>query len=173
MTHNAAEQPLDQTTATTSEDVAADTAGVLAGNGIQATEQALETTRLAAQAAADKLAKDVVAFDVSQQLAITDVFLIASAGNERQVGAIVDGVEEALLQHGLRPVRREGDRENRWVLLDYVDVVVHVQHDEERSLYSLERLWRDCPRIELDLDAPPADAQPVQAVADQRPWLAN
>lgn len=138
-----------------------------------ATTEALETTRLAAQAAADKLAKDVVAFDVSQQLAITDVFLIASAGNERQVGAIVDGVEEQLLKHGLRPVRREGDRENRWVLLDYVDVVVHVQHDEERSLYSLERLWRDCPRIELELDAPPADAAPLDAEPDARPWLAN
>lgn len=119
-----------------------------------ATPQARQVTEWAAQAAADKLAKDIVAFDVSGHLAITDVFLIASAGNERQVGAIVDGIEESLLKHGLRPTRREGDRENRWVLLDYLDVVVHVQHDDERQLYSLERLWRDCPRIELHLDEP-------------------
>ena len=117
-------------------------------------EQALTITRIAAQAAADKLARDVVALDVTEHLAITDVFLIASAPNERQVGAIVEGIEEKLIKHGLKPVRREGDRENRWVLLDYLDVVVHVQHDEERQLYSLERLWRDCPRLELHIDAP-------------------
>ncbi len=114
----------------------------------------LELTQLAAQAASDKLANDIVAFDVSEQLAITDVFLIASANTERQVGAIVDGIEEKLLKAGYRPTRREGDRENRWVLLDYLDIVVHVQHTEERVLYSLERLWRDCPRLELDVDAP-------------------
>lgn len=115
-------------------------------------DQVLQHVRIAAQAAADKLADNIVAFDVSEQLAITDVFLIASAGNERQVGAIVDGVEEALLAVKVKPVRREGDRENRWVLLDYIDFVVHVQHTEERTLYSLERLWKDCPQIPLDLD---------------------
>ena len=119
-----------------------------------ATDQALTITRIAAQAASDKLARDVIAFDVSAHLAITDVFLIASAPNERQVGAIVDGIEEALVKRGFKPARREGDRENRWVLLDYIDVVVHVQHDEERQLYSLERLWRDCPPIPLQLDVP-------------------
>ena len=118
------------------------------------TEQGLTITRIAAQAASDKLARDIVAFDVNEHLAITDVFLIASAANERQVGAIVDGIEEALIKRGFKPARREGDRENRWVLLDYLDVVVHVQHDEERQLYSLERLWRDCPPIELRLDVP-------------------
>lgn len=117
-------------------------------------DQVLQHVRIAAQAAADKLADNIVAFDVSEQLAITDVFLIASAGNERQVGAIVDGVEEALLADKVKPVRREGDRENRWVLLDYIDFVVHVQHTEERTLYSLERLWKDCPQIPLDLDLP-------------------
>ncbi|HET9129078.1 MAG TPA: ribosome silencing factor [Propionibacteriaceae bacterium] len=121
-------------------------------------DQALTITRIAAQAASDKLARDIVAFDVTEHLAITDVFLIASAPNERQVGAIVDGIEEALVKHGFKPVRREGDRENRWVLLDYLDVVVHVQHDEERQLYSLERLWRDCPRLDLPLDQPPTAA---------------
>ncbi|GAA2182222.1 ribosome silencing factor [Brooklawnia cerclae] len=124
-----------------------------AGSDVSATESALSITRLAAQAASDKKGLDIVAFDVSEALAITDVFLIVSASNERQVGAIVDAVEERLIQQAnLRPTRREGDRENRWVLLDYVDVVVHVQHSEERTLYSLERLWKDCPRIPLDLD---------------------
>lgn len=121
-------------------------------------DQALTITRIAAQAASDKLARDIVAFDVTEHLAITDVFLIASAPNERQVGAIVEGIEEKLVASGFKPVRREGDRENRWVLLDYLDVVVHVQHDEERQLYSLERLWRDCPRLDLQLDEPPTAA---------------
>lgn len=116
-----------------------------------ATDEAVETTRAAALAAADKQAEDIVAFDVSDQLGITDTFLICSAGNERQVGAVVDAIEERLLQLGRKPLRREGVRENRWVLLDYVDVVVHVQHDEERVLYNLERLWKDCPSLELGL----------------------
>ena len=92
----------------------------------------------------------------SERLAITDVFLIVNATNERQVGAVVDGIEEALLKHGLKTVRREGDRENRWVLLDYLDAVIHVQHSEERALYALERLWKDCPPIDLGLPEIPA-----------------
>ncbi len=123
-----------------------------------ATQEALALTRIAAQAAADKLGTDIVAFDVSERLAITDVFLIVTAKNERQVGGVVDGVEEALYKAGTKVVRREGDREARWVLLDFLDLVVHVQHSEERQLYSLERLWRDCPRIELELDLAPVDA---------------
>ena len=120
-----------------------------------ATEEAVRVTRLAAEAANEKKGLDIVAFDVSEALAITDVFLIVSANNERLVGAIVDAIEERLIEReGLRPSRREGDRENRWVLLDYVDVVVHVQHSEERSLYTLERLWKNCPRIALALDEP-------------------
>jgi ribosome-associated protein len=81
---------------------------------------------------------------------ITDCFVIASAPNERQVGAIVDGVEEKMREAGTKPVRREGAREGRWVLLDFVDVVVHVQHTEERVFYGLERLWKDCPEIPFD-----------------------
>ena len=119
-----------------------------------ATEEAVRVTRLAAEAANEKKGLDIVAFDVSEALAITDVFLIASANNERQVSAIVDGVEETLLKHRLKPTRREGDRENRWVLLDYLDFVVHVQHTEERTLYNLERLWKDCPQIPLDIHLP-------------------
>jgi ribosome-associated protein len=117
-----------------------------------ATEHALELTQVAAQAAADKLGTDIVAFDVSEQLAITDVFLVVTATNERQVGSVVDGVEEALRGLGAKPVRREGDREQRWVLLDYLDLVVHVQHADERRFYALERLWQDTPPIRLGLD---------------------
>ena len=117
-----------------------------------ATDHAITLTRIAAGAASDKLGSDLVAFDVSEPLAITDVFLIVSASNERQVGAIVDAVEEGLLRQGTKPARREGHGENRWVLLDYLDLVVHVMHTEERALYALERLWHDCPRIELRLD---------------------
>jgi ribosome-associated protein len=96
--------------------------------------------------------------DVSDRLAITDAFVLASAPNERQVQAIVDEVEERLREHGVRPVRREGVAESRWVLLDFVDVVVHVQHAEERAYYALERLWKDCPTIPfVDRSAPPAD----------------
>lgn len=122
-----------------------------------ATEHALDIARIAARAAVAKKALDPVAFDVSERLAITDIFVIVHATNERQVGAVVDAVEEALLKAGVKAVRREGDRENRWVLLDFLDTVVHVQHSEERALYGLERLWKDCPRLDLGpLEPPPA-----------------
>ncbi|HEV2087133.1 MAG TPA: ribosome silencing factor [Cryptosporangiaceae bacterium] len=112
-----------------------------------ASDRALELARAAAQAAADKLAADIVLLDVSDRLVITDVFVIASAPNERQVSAIVDAVHESLAKRDAKPVRREGEREGRWVLLDYLDVIVHVQHTEEHSFYGLERLWKDCPAI--------------------------
>jgi len=114
-----------------------------------ATERAVELLIAAAEAAHDKKAENVLAFDVSEQLAITDAFLVASASNDRQVRAIVDAIEEKLRTLDAKPARREGEREGRWVLLDYLEVVIHVQHDEERSFYSLERLWRDCPIIPL------------------------
>jgi ribosome-associated protein len=116
---------------------------------VTATERALELATAAAEAAAEKLADDIVAFDVSDQLVITDIFVLCSAPNDRQVRAIVDGIEERLRALGARPIRREGEREGRWVLLDYIDVVVHVQHADERAYYALERLWRDCPSIPL------------------------
>src|SRR4051794_20478343 len=112
-----------------------------------ASAEARDTALLAAQAAADKLATDVSIVDVSDRLAITDAFVLASAPNERQVQSIVDEVEERLREHGVKPVRREGVAESRWVLLDFVDIVVHVQHAEERAYYALERLWKDCPVI--------------------------
>ena len=119
-----------------------------------ASERAVELALAAAQAAADKLAQDILLLDVSEQLVITDVFLLASAPNERQVESIVDAVEERLRREGVKPVRREGEREGRWVLLDFSDVVVHVQHAEERAYYALERLWKDCPTIPfIDRDA--------------------
>ena len=114
-----------------------------------ATDRAVSFIRAAAEAASDKLAEDIVAFDVSEQLIITDAFLLCSAKSDRQVRAVVDEVEDRLRELGAKPVRREGDREARWVLLDYADVVIHVQHEEERQFYALERLWRDCPLVEL------------------------
>jgi ribosome-associated protein len=116
---------------------------------VAATDHALNLVRIAAEAASDKLASDIVAFDVSERLVITDAFLVCSAPNDRQVKAIVDEVEDRLLRAGAKPVRREGERDGRWVLLDYADIVVHVQHEEERAFYALERLWRDCPLIRL------------------------
>ena len=114
-----------------------------------ATDHAVELVVTAARAASDKLAQQIIAFDVSEQLAITDAFLLASATNDRQVKAIVDAIEEGLREIGAKPVRREGERDGRWVLIDYADIVVHVQHEQARAFYALERLWRDCPLVEL------------------------
>lgn len=119
-----------------------------------ATENARDLARVAAQAAADKKARDLVLIDVSDQLVVTDCFVIASAANERQVESVVDEVEKKMRAAGTKPVRREGEREGRWVLLDFVDVVVHVQHTEEREFYGLERLWKDCPRVPFTERAP-------------------
>jgi ribosome-associated protein len=120
---------------------------------LTASPRSIELAEAAVSAAADKLGTDLVILDVSDQLVITDCFVLAAAPNDRQVKAIVDSVEERLLALGAKPVRREGEREGRWVLLDYVDIVVHVQHSEERTYYSLERLWKDCPTLPLPDDA--------------------
>ena len=117
-----------------------------------ATPEAIAMAQAAAEAAADKLATDIVAIDVSEYLVISDVFLLCTATNDRQVRAVVDAIEERLLREGAKPIRREGEKESRWVLLDYGDVVVHVQVAEERIHYALERLWKDCPSIPLDID---------------------
>lgn len=114
-----------------------------------ATPRAIELVETAALAAADKLAQDIVAYDVSDQLAITDAFLLCSGANDRQVRSIVDEVELRMRQAGAKLVRREGEREGRWVLLDYMDVVVHVQNSDERMFYGLERIWKDCPLVPL------------------------
>jgi ribosome-associated protein len=128
-----------------------------------ATETSRDLAVIAANAAADKLATDIVLIDVSDRLAITDIFVIATGNNERQVEAIVDEVEERLRRAGAKPVRREGRRDGRWVLLDYVDVVVHVQHAEERVFYALERLWKDCPFLPFTPEGAPADTEPAPA----------
>ena len=114
-----------------------------------ATPRAVELIEIAATAAADKLATNIIAYDVSDQLVITDAFLLCSAANDRQVRSVVDEIELRLSQAGAKPIRREGERDGRWVLLDYVDIVVHVQHADERVYYALERLWKDCPVIRL------------------------
>ena len=117
---------------------------------MSATPRARELATIAGRAAADKIAESVVALDVSGQMPLTDIFLIVSADNERQVQAIVDAVEEALREQAeVKPLRREGNGPGRWVLLDFGDIVVHAQHDEERDFYDLERLWRDCPHLDL------------------------
>jgi ribosome-associated protein len=116
---------------------------------VTATPRAIELTEIAATAAADKLATDIIAYDVSDQLAITDAFLLCTGANDRQVRAIIDEVELKLKQAGATLVRREGEQEGRWVLLDYNDLVVHVQSKEERIFYTLERIWKDCPVIPL------------------------
>lgn len=113
---------------------------------------ALTLTETAARAAADKKAEDVIALDVSERLPLADVFLIATGTNDRQVVAIAEGIEEVLLQQGVKALRREGVREGRWALLDFGDLIVHVMHQEERAYYALERLWKDCPVVALPDD---------------------
>lgn len=129
-----------------------------------ADERAIDLTITAAHAASDKLGQNIVALDVADRLALTDTFLIVSGESERQVQAIVDGVEEAMLTAGTKAIRREGLAELRWVLLDYGDIIVHVQHAEDREFYGLDRLWKDCPIIGL-----PADPRAEAALGDDDP----
>ena len=121
-----------------------------------ATEHAADLTVAAARAAADKKAAHLTAIDVSERLGLTDVFLLASGSNDRHVHAIVDAVDEAMQSAGAKRRTREGFADAHWVLVDYGDVVIHVLQNEDREFYSLERLWKDCPLIELpeDLTAP-------------------
>ena len=120
---------------------------------------------VAARAAADKKAQEIIALDVSERLALTDVFLVASGANDRQVRAIVDAIEEALHKEGAKELRKEGLSEAHWVLMDFQDIVVHVQQEEDREFYALERLWKDCPVVDLpaDLYAPTDGAEPAGA----------
>ncbi len=109
-----------------------------------------EVAVAAAAAAAAKQADDVAILDVHGLIVITDFFVICSGTTERQVKTIVEEVERALRELDRKPIRREGETEGRWVLLDYVDVVVHVFVDQERAYYDLERLWGDAPRLDLE-----------------------
>lgn len=114
-----------------------------------ASKSVIDLTQVAARAIAEKLGTDMIALDLSGQLVLSEVFLIATGGNVRQVDSIADFVEEKLREIGEKPARREGTEE--WVLLDYSDLVVHIQSTTLRNYYMLDRLWNDCPRLELDV----------------------
>lgn len=123
---------------------------------------------MAAHAAAEKNARDIAVLDVSDLMAIADIFLVASADNERQVRAVVEEIDDQLAEAGHEPLRREGNRENRWVLLDYGGVVIHVQRDAEREFYGLDRLYRDCPLVEIEGIEPPQRPGKWEAEIDPR-----
>jgi ribosome-associated protein len=118
---------------------------------VTASKEALKIVQIAAQAASDKVAENLVALDVTNPMPLTDIFLIVSGRNERQVMAISDGIEDKLLENGVKLIRREGKSSGRWILLDFGYVIVHVMHEEERMYYSLERIWSDCPVVPLEL----------------------
>ena len=116
-----------------------------------ASDRALELVKIAAAAADSKQAEDIVALDVSGPLPLTDVFVLATGRNERNVVAIAGEVEDKMLEAGVKLLRREGRQEGRWILLDFGDIIVHVFHEEDRLYYALERLWKDCPAIPVEL----------------------
>jgi ribosome-associated protein len=138
---------------------------------VTASPRALELVNVAAAAADSKQAEDLVALDVSGPLPLTDVFLVATGRNERNVVAIAGEIEDKMLEAGAKMLRREGRAEGRWILLDFGDVIVHVFHEEDRMYYSLERLWKDCPSVPLDvnggvIDSTEADAESADDDAD-------
>lgn len=116
--------------------------------------ESVELARIVALAADSKQGEDIVALDVSEPLAIIDVFVLITGRNERNVQAIADEIEDQALLAGRKTLRREGRDLGRWILLDFGDVVAHVFHEEERMFYGLERLWRDCPVVPLDIPSP-------------------
>lgn len=116
-----------------------------------ASARAHELLNVVARAADSKQGEDLVALDVSGPLPLTDIFFLATGRNERNVQAIAGEIEEKMIEAGAKPLRREGRAEGRWILLDFGDVVAHVFHEEDRMYYSLERLWKDCPAIPLEL----------------------
>lgn len=114
-------------------------------------DESVHLVQLAAAAADGKGGEDLVAFDVSEPLPLVDAFLLVTGTSERNVAAIADEVEERMLEAGVKRLRREGRSESRWVLLDFGDLVVHVFHEDERTFYGLERLWKDCPIVPIQL----------------------
>jgi ribosome-associated protein len=110
----------------------------------------LELTKIAALALADKLGSEIVAIDLSEQLVLNQVFLLATGSNEPQLQALSDEVQKKLAQFGEKPIRKEGS--GSWILLDYTDLVVHIQSTELRNYYMLDRLWNDCPKIDLGIE---------------------
>jgi ribosome-associated protein len=121
---------------------------------VTASPHALELLQLAAAAADAKGGEDLVGLDVSGPLPLTDAFLLVTGRVERNVVAVAGEVEDRLNEAGVRTLRREGKAEGRWVLLDFGDLVVHVFHEEDRMYYALERLWKDCPVIPIQLPVP-------------------
>jgi ribosome-associated protein len=109
-----------------------------------------DLAQLAATAVAEKLGTDIVALDMTDQLLLSEVFLICTASTDRQAEAIADGIFEALAKIGEKPIRKEG--KGQWVLLDYSDLVVHIQTQELRNFYMLDRLWNDCPKLPLIIE---------------------
>lgn len=134
-----------------------------------ATEESIKALKIAAQAAEDKQGNNLFAVDTSEAMGLIDGFLVVSAHNERLVNAIVDAIEDELrLQANLKPTRREGRAGGRWVLLDYEDIVIHVQHEEDRAFYALDRLWSEAPRIELGLESETEAITGVDQEADSQ-----
>lgn len=126
----------------------------------------LAELRTAAEAAAEKLATHITGLDVGERLGITDAFLICSAPSERQINAICDEVEHRLKEdHGSAPLRREGRDSGTWVLLDYGHMVIHIQHEQERAVYGLDRLYADVPAVDLGLSIPQGTGQASTASA--------
>lgn len=122
--------------------------GTAKGRAILDARPSRQVAVAAARAAAAKQATDIVVLDVHELIVITDYFVICSASTKRQVKTVIEEIERAVRELGERPIRREGEEDGGWWLLDYFDVVVHVFGDEERAYYDLERLWRDAPRLE-------------------------
>jgi ribosome-associated protein len=133
---------------------------------VTASARALEIAHIAALAADAKQAEDIVAIDVSGPLPLTDVFFIASGRNERNVMAIAGEIEDKLLEAGVKCLRREGRSEGRWILLDFGEIIAHIFHEEDRMYYALERLWKDCPAVPLDLPGAEAATATASASAD-------
>lgn len=138
---------------------------------MSADEKSIELAISAGLAAKSKKAEEVIALDVSERLILTDMFVLATGSNERQVRAIVDAVDEAMSKHGVKLLRREGLQEARWVLLDYGSIVVHVQHEEDRQFYALERLWADAPIVEIPEEdlVQSAGSSPAEGAAEASP----
>lgn len=116
-----------------------------------ASENARRLLQIAAAAADEKGGEDLIALDISEPLPLVDIFLLVTGRNERNVIAISNEIEDKMIEAGVKTIRREGRAEGRWILLDFGDLVVHVFHEEERMYYGLERLWKDCPPIALQL----------------------
>lgn len=125
------------------------------GDQVAPAPSVIEHVHVAASAAEEKSAGDIIALDVTERFPLADVFLIASAETERQVQAVAENIEGRLREAGVKPLLVEGVAGGRWVLMDFDGLIVHVQHAEEREFYQLERLWKDCPVVDLQLQATP------------------